>query len=89
VIEIYGTGFGETNPASPTAQLISQPAPLNLPAAVTIGGVNTEVQWAGLVSSGLYQLNVIPNVGSGDQPIQTSVSGFHGASGVFISIAAN
>ena len=25
VIEIYGTGFGPTNPASPTAQLVSQP----------------------------------------------------------------
>jgi len=90
VIEIYGTGFGPTNPASPTAQLISQPAPLNLPATVTIGGINAQVQWAGLVSSGLYQLNVqIPNVGAGDQPIQTSMSGFQGATGVFLSIAGN
>lgn len=90
MIEIYGTGFGPTNPASLTAQLISQPAPLNLPATVTIGGLNAQVQWAGLVSSGLYQLNVqIPNVGPGDQPLQTSVSGFQGATGVFISIAGN
>jgi uncharacterized protein (TIGR03437 family) len=90
VIEIYGTGFGPTNPASPTSQLISQPAPLNVPPTVAIGGVNAEVQWAGLVSSGLYQLNVqIPSVGSGDQPIQTSVSGFQGAIGIFISVKGN
>jgi uncharacterized protein (TIGR03437 family) len=89
VIEIYGTGFGPTNPTSPTAQLVSQPAPLNLPATVTLGGVNAQVQWAGLVSSGLYQLNVqIPNVGAGDQPIQTSVSGFQSA-GVSISIGGS
>jgi uncharacterized protein (TIGR03437 family) len=90
VIEIYGTGFGPTNPTSPTAQLVSQPAPLNLPATVTIGGATAQVQWAGLVSTGLYQLNVqIPNVGPGDQPIQTSVSGFQGAAGVFVPIAGN
>jgi len=90
VIEIYGTGFGPTNPILPSAQLVSQPAPLSLPAAVTVGGVNAQVQWAGLVSSGLYQLNVqIPNVGTGDQPIQTSVSGFQAATGVFISVKGN
>jgi uncharacterized protein (TIGR03437 family) len=58
VIEIYGTGFGPTEPASPTSQSISQPAPLSLPTTVTIGGVDAQVLWAGLVSSGLYQLNV-------------------------------
>ncbi len=90
VIEIYGTGFGPTNPGLPTSQLISQPALLNVPATVMIGGVEAEVQWAGLVSSGLYQLNVqIPSVGAGDQPIQTSVSGFQGANGVFLSVAGN
>jgi uncharacterized protein (TIGR03437 family) len=90
VIEIYGTGFGPTNPASPTSKLVGQAASLSLPATVTIGGVNAQVQWAGLVSSGLYQLNVkIPKVGSGDQPVQTTVSGFQGASSVFVSIAAH
>jgi len=32
VIEIYGTGFGPANPAALTSQLVSQPAPLGLPA---------------------------------------------------------
>jgi uncharacterized protein (TIGR03437 family) len=44
VIEIYGTGFGPTNPVTPTAQLVAQPAPLSVPAQVTIGEVNAQVQ---------------------------------------------
>jgi uncharacterized protein (TIGR03437 family) len=88
LIEIYGTGFGPANPAAPTAQLVSQAAPLSLPATVTIGGVNAQVQWAGLVSSGLYQLNVqIPNGATGDQPVQASVSGFQSVANVFIAVA--
>jgi uncharacterized protein (TIGR03437 family) len=88
VIEIYGSGFGRTNPVTPTSQLVAQPAQLNLPAQVTIGGVSAQVQWAGIVSSGLYQLNVvIPNVAAGDLPVQTDVSGFQSTASAFITIA--
>jgi uncharacterized protein (TIGR03437 family) len=88
VIEIYGTGFGATNPASPTSQLISQPEPLSLPATVTIAGVNAQVQWAGIVSSGLYQFNVqIPNVAAGDRPVQTSIGGFQSVANAYIAVA--
>ena len=88
LIEIYGTGFGPTNPVTPTSQLVSQAAQLSVPAQVTIGGVNAQVLWAGIVSSGLYQLNVaIPNVTSGDVPVQTSVGGFQSAANAFITIA--
>ncbi|MGD0047522.1 MAG: LamG-like jellyroll fold domain-containing protein [Bryobacteraceae bacterium] len=88
-IEMYGTGFGATNPAVPTAQLVPQPAPLVLPATVSIGGVNAVVQWAGLVSSGLYQINVqIPNVAPGDQPVQTAISGFQGPGNVFVTVGS-
>jgi uncharacterized protein (TIGR03437 family) len=88
VIEIYGTGLGPTNPAAPTSQLVPQPAPLSLPATVTIGGVNAQVQWAGIVSSGLYQLNVqIPTVATGDQPVLASVSGFQSVANAFIAVA--
>ena len=88
MIEIYGTGFGPTNPVAPTAQLVSQPAPLSLPVTVTIGGVNAPVRWAGLVSSGLYQLNVeIPSGATGDLPVQTRVSGFQSPANGLISVA--
>jgi uncharacterized protein (TIGR03437 family) len=90
VIEIYGTGFGTTDPAMPTSQLVSQPAPLPLPATVSIGGLNAAVQWVGLVSSGLYQLNVtVPMVTTGDQTVQTTVSGFQSPSGVFLPVSSN
>jgi uncharacterized protein (TIGR03437 family) len=90
IIEIYATSFGATNPALPTSQLVSQPAPLVLPATVSVGGVNAPVQWAGLVSSGLYQLNVtVPMVATGDQPLQASVSGFQSPSGVFLPVSSN
>jgi uncharacterized protein (TIGR03437 family) len=87
VIEIYGTGFGATAPSIPTGPLVSQPAPTALPVTLTIGGVTAQVQWAGLVSSGLYQLNVqIPNGLSGDQPVQATVSGFQSPATVMLSI---
>jgi uncharacterized protein (TIGR03437 family) len=88
VVQIFGTGFGPTNPVMPTSQLVSEPAPLSLPATVTIGGVNAQVHWAGIVASGLYQLNVaIPNVATGDLPVQTSISGFQSTANAFITIA--
>lgn len=88
VIEIYGAGLGPTNPASPTSQLVAQPATVSLPATVTVGGVNALVQWAGIVSPGLYQLYVqIPNVPAGDQPILAGASGFQSPANIFILIA--
>jgi uncharacterized protein (TIGR03437 family) len=90
IIEMYGTGFGTTNPAMPTSQLVSQPAPLVLPATVSVGGVNAQVQWAGLVSSGLYQLNVqIPVVAAGDQPVRTAIAGFQGSLSAFLAVGSN
>ena len=87
VIEVYGTGFGATTPATPTAQLVAQSAPLALPVTMSIGGVAADVQWAGLVLAGLYQFNVkIPNVAAGDQQVQTAVGGFQSPA-VMLSIA--
>ena len=89
VIEIYGTGFGPTDPAAPTAQLVSEADPLSSPVSVTVGGVSASVQWAGIVSSGLDQLNVqIPNVPAGDQPVPVTISGFQGATNAFLTVAA-
>jgi uncharacterized protein (TIGR03437 family) len=90
VIELYGTGFGATTPVTSTSQLVSQSAPLALPASVSIGGVPATVQWAGIVSPGLYQLNVVvPNLATADQPVQASISGFQSASNLFLPVASN
>jgi uncharacterized protein (TIGR03437 family) len=53
VISLFGTGFGTTDPTSPSAELVSQPAVLNAPAAIRVGGAVAETSFAGLVSSGL------------------------------------
>jgi uncharacterized protein (TIGR03437 family) len=90
VIELYGTGFGPTATPVLTSQLVSQPTPLALPASVSVGGVPAKVQWAGLVASGLYQLNVIiPSLAAGDQPVQVSVGGFQIAPNSFVRVGPN
>jgi len=72
-VQLYGTGFGPTNPPVPAGVLLAQPATLaGFPAElqVRIGGLNAEVYWAGLVSPGLYQFNVrIPQLPPGDAPV--------------------
>jgi uncharacterized protein (TIGR03437 family) len=71
VIEIFGTGFGATAPALPAGQLVAQPSKLASPVTLNIGGAIVPAQWAGLVSSGLNQINVqIPEIPEGDQRIQ-------------------
>lgn len=90
VIAMFGAGFGPTTPATPTSQLVSQPAATTLPVSVSIGGTAAEVLWSGLVSSGLYQLNVrIPNVSGGDQPAQASIGGFQSAANVALTVKSN
>ncbi len=75
-IQIYGTGFGPTNPTLPTSQLVSTPTVLANTVQVTIGGVNAQVTYAGLVESGTYQLNVtVPSVPNGDALVVATVGG--------------
>jgi len=73
---LYGVGFGPTNPAVASGKVFSGAAPsVDLP-SVTIGNVPATVLFAGIIQAGLFQMNVVvPNVGSGDQPVQASVGG--------------
>ncbi len=86
-IQLYGTGFGPTNPALPTAQLVSTPAVLANQVQVTIGGMAATVVYAGLVESGTYQLNVtLPNLPNGDAPIVAIIGGVTTQTGVSITV---
>ena len=86
-IQIYGTGFGPTNPVLPTAQLVATPAVLANAVQVTIGGVNAPVTYAGLVESGTYQLNVtVPNLPNGDALVVATIGGVTTQSGVSITV---
>ncbi len=86
-IEVYGTGFGPTNPATPTGNLVTTPASLANTVQITIGGMTANVIFAGLVSPGLYQFNVVvPNLSGGDAPIAASIGGVQSQNGVAITI---
>ena len=79
-IEIYATGFGQTDPPF-TGQLANLgPFPISLPKpwpTVTIGNLPATVSFVGLVGPGLYQFNLtVPsNAPSGDLPIVALYNG--------------
>jgi uncharacterized protein (TIGR03118 family) len=75
-VAMYGNGFGATNPA-PTADgtIISVALPCAATPTVTVGGAPAQVLYCGLVSSGLYQVNVTIPAGTptGDAPVIITV----------------
>ncbi|MCU1330615.1 MAG: Peptidase flavivirus helicase [Bryobacterales bacterium] len=73
---LYGVGFGPTNPNVPSGlPFFGAAACLETP-KITLGGVPAKVEFAGVVSAGLYQFNVVvPNTTSGDQPLQAIAGG--------------
>ena len=84
---LYGVGFGTTTPPVPAGSSFSGAATLANPVSVTIGGVPATVAFAGLVSAGLYQLNVVvPYVASGEQSILASVRGSSTQPGIVVSV---
>jgi uncharacterized protein (TIGR03437 family) len=86
-ILLYGTGFGPTNPALPTAQLPATPEPLANPVTVTIGGAPATVTFAGLTAPGLYQINVtVPNLPNGDAAVLATIGGVTTQTGVSITV---
>jgi uncharacterized protein (TIGR03437 family) len=84
---LYGTGFGPTNPALPTGQLVTTPGVLANTVKVTIGGVDAPVAFAGLVESGTYQINVtVPSLPNGDAPVLASIGGVSTQTGVSVTV---
>ena len=89
VVLLYGTGFGPTDPATPTGQLVTTAEPLPANAVqITIGGAAATVEFAGLTESGLYQFNVTVPTGlaSGDQPVAATIGGVQSQSGLSITV---
>jgi uncharacterized protein (TIGR03437 family) len=77
-ILLYGTGFGPVTPAADPAVLFSGAAPLaeGHGLSILVGGQRATIEWAGLVSNGLYQFNiVVPNVSDGDQTLVAQIGG--------------
>ncbi|HTA67116.1 MAG TPA: hypothetical protein VK776_02515, partial [Bryobacteraceae bacterium] len=88
VVELFGTGFGPTNPAVLAGQAFSGAAPTTNPVTLSINNVSVTPAFAGLSGAGLYQLNLtVPaGLGTGDVTLQAKVGGVATPSGVVISL---
>ena len=93
VVAIYCTGGGAVSPAVADGSIVGTPLPqLTLPVSVTIGGLNADVQYSGLVPSsvaGLVQINaVVPaNATVGPKiPIVVKIGNASSTAGVTIAV---
>jgi uncharacterized protein (TIGR03437 family) len=87
-IQLFGTGFGPTNPPSLAGKILSVPAPLASNVTVTIGGLRATVTFAGLSGNGLDQLNVTVPAGlpNGDASIVAAAGGASTQANLFLTI---
>ena len=89
-IVVYGTGFGATQPAISATALVPSPLALaNLQDLhIRIGGVDATIAYAGLISPGLYQFNVVvPQVGNGDATIVAEFRGLLTRADLMVTIS--
>jgi uncharacterized protein (TIGR03437 family) len=88
-IVVYGTGFGATQPAISATALVPSPLVLANPQdlRVRINGVDAAIAFAGLISPGLYQFNVVvPPLDDGDWTIVAELRGLLTRSDVLLSV---
>jgi uncharacterized protein (TIGR03437 family) len=88
-IVLFGTGFGATQPAISATAPVSAPMPLARlqDLSVRIGGVDAGIAYAGLISPGLYQFNVVvPQVSAGDQSVVAELRGLLTQSNLLVTI---
>ena len=86
-LELFGTGFGPTNPTTDFSQILTG-APLTVnTVTATIGGVAAYVAWAGLVAQGEYQFNIlVPSVPSGDNLVVLKVNGVTSQANAYLTV---
>jgi uncharacterized protein (TIGR03437 family) len=86
-ISVYANGLGPTS-IPVAAGSVMQGGTLSPLPAITVGGRNATVQFAGLVSPGLFQFNVtVPDsVPQGDQTIKATYGGASTQPGTFLTI---
>ncbi len=88
VIALFGTGFGPTNPGITDGGIVGAPLTVGTAPTVTIGGASAQVVYAGLVSAGVYQINVLvpASTPNGDQPVVATVGAFSSASNAIVTV---
>jgi uncharacterized protein (TIGR03437 family) len=87
-VELFGVGFGPTNPTVQAGKAYAGAAATTNPVVLSINNVPVTPTFAGMVSAGLYQINlVVPSgLGSGDLALQGTVAGSRTPSGVVIAL---
>ncbi|MBS1826888.1 MAG: hypothetical protein JST93_16340 [Acidobacteria bacterium] len=89
ILQVFGTGFGATNPVVPTTQIVSGAPAVTSQVRIRFG--ETVATFAGtgnLVAAGLYQFNVtVPaTLADGDYPLIAEVGGVTSSSNVYITV---
>ena len=90
VVILYANGFG---PVSPPVSAGSDVQSGNLPVlpVIHIGGISASVQFAGLVSPGLFQFNVVvpATAKNGDNALTAQYNGFTTQAGVLLTVQSS
>jgi uncharacterized protein (TIGR03437 family) len=88
IVQFFATGFGPTNPPTPSDSLfLGAPMVANKP-TITIGGRAASISGNGnLVSPGLFQFNItIPDLPDGDHAIVAESGGVSSPANVFLTV---
>jgi len=87
-IALFGNGFGPTNPATADGQIVTVDLLCGNTATASVGSASAQVAYCGLVSSGLYQLNVTipPGTPSGNAVVTMTIGGVTSNSNAMITV---
>jgi uncharacterized protein (TIGR03437 family) len=87
ILVLYGSGFGATNPATPSG-ILPIPAPLAAACSVLLDGQTITPTFAGISGAGLDQVNFTLPAGlaAGSYTLQVSVGGVLTQSGVKVMV---
>jgi uncharacterized protein (TIGR03437 family) len=89
VIELFGVGFGPTNPVVQAGRAFTGSAQTTNSVQLTINGTSLTPDFAGLTQAGLYQINLVhipAGLGTGDVTLRATVGGVQTQTGVFLAL---
>ncbi len=87
IVSLALTGLGATKPLPSTDSVFTGAYDALNSAAVLVGGQTAQVLFAGRVSPGLDQIDVVvPSLPDGDYPVDVTVAGQHAQTEVYLSV---
>jgi uncharacterized protein (TIGR03437 family) len=88
LVELFGVGFGPTNPTVQAGKPFSGAAPITNNLGLYINNAIITPVFVGMSSAGMYQINVIipPGLGEGDVSIQAWVAGYPTQPNLWLSL---